>query len=148
MGSPIDTTGCLELRYQICLKGGVIVRSRNIQADILNVLLDGNVHTTREIASEVEVSQSTVKRHIQTLAYRYNIETFHGGDKKGGVQLIVEAQVSLKGLNNNDLQLIIRAIDSLQGSSMAVKVFSKRLKLQLKQGEVNENYSEKRKWAL
>lgn len=102
------------------------MRSRNIQADILAVLSDGKIHTTYEIAEEVETSQITVKRHIQDLAYRYNIKTFHGGDKKGGVRL-VKNEISLDGLSNDDLQRIIEAIGLLQNPSMAIKVFAKRL---------------------
>lgn len=108
------------------------MRSRNIQADLLNILFDGKVHTTKELAEKIEVSQITVKRHIQSLSYRYDIETFHGGDKKGGVKLNVDKQVSLKGLTDNDLQQIIGAIESLQDSSMAIKLFTKRMLAQLK----------------
>ena len=111
------------------------MRSRNIQADILACLSDGKFHTTNEIAQEIEVCQKTVKRHIQSLAYRHNIETFCGGDRKGGVRLVEEKKVSLKGLSNNDLQLIIGAIDLLQESNLAIKVFSNRLKLQLEREE-------------
>jgi predicted DNA-binding transcriptional regulator YafY len=63
------------------------LRSSSITADILNVLTDGKIHTMKEIAREVEVSESTVKRHIQSLSYRYPVETFKGGDKRGGVYL-------------------------------------------------------------
>ena len=63
------------------------MRSSSITADILNVLMDGKVHTTQSIADEVEVSRKTVKRHIQSLSFRYPIETFCGGEKKGGVFL-------------------------------------------------------------
>lgn len=105
--------------------------SRNIQADILDVLSDGKLHTLNEIAEKVEVCKMTVYRHIQALTYRHNIETFHGGDKKGGVRLITDNKVSIEGLDSNDLQHIINALESLQDSSMAVKVFAKRLQLQL-----------------
>jgi len=63
------------------------LRSSSITADILNVLMDGKIHTMREIADELGVSWRTVQRHIQSLSYRYPIETFCGGEKRGGVYL-------------------------------------------------------------
>ena len=125
------------------------MKSRNIQADILAVISDGKVHTTNEIAEKIEVSQITVKRHIQSLAYSHNIETFHGGDRKGGVRLITDKQISLKGLDNDELQLIIEAIESLQDSNMAIKVFTTRLKSQLQKKENgNENFEAEKKRAI
>lgn len=56
------------------------VRSSSIIADILHFISDGKFHTLQEIADEVEVSRITAYRHIQSLSYRYNIESFHGGD--------------------------------------------------------------------
>ena len=61
------------------------LKKSSITADILNILSDCKVHTMQEIADEVEVSEKTVRRHIQSLSYRYPIETFRGGDKRGGV---------------------------------------------------------------
>ena len=63
------------------------LRKSSITADILNILSDCKVHTTKDIADEIEVSQKTVKRHIQSLSYRYPIQTFCGGINRGGVYL-------------------------------------------------------------
>ena len=63
------------------------LKSRSITADILNVLLDGNMHTMQEIADYVETSERTVRRHIASLSYRFPIETFCGGIERGGVKL-------------------------------------------------------------
>ena len=63
------------------------LRRASITADILNVLTDGKIHKMREIAEIVEVSETTVRNHIRSLSYRYPIETFRGGEKKGGVYL-------------------------------------------------------------
>ena len=63
------------------------LRASSITADILNVLSDGKKHTMREIALELEVNERTVRRHIQSLSYRYPIETFCGGIDRGGVWL-------------------------------------------------------------
>ena len=63
------------------------LKASSITADILNVLSDGKKHTMQEIAEVVEVSERTVRRHIQSLSYRYPIETFCGGIERGGVWL-------------------------------------------------------------
>ena len=63
------------------------LRASSITADILNVLSDGKKHTMCEIAEIVEVSERTVRRHIQSLSYRYPIQTFCGGIDRGGVYL-------------------------------------------------------------
>lgn len=104
-----------------------MVKSRNIQADILDILADGKIHTSREIAEIIEVSQITVKRHIQALAYRHNIHTFNGGDKKGGVQLITK-KLNIDYLKNDDLQLIIEQLELLQNSNVNVKRFVNSLR--------------------
>ncbi len=106
------------------------MRSKNIQADILAILNDGKVHSMQDIANQIESCRRTVIRHIQSLSFRYNIETFVGGDKKGGVQLI-KKEVSLNGLSDNDLQQIITTLQSLQDCSIAVKTFAKRLQLHI-----------------
>ena len=117
------------------------MKSRNIMADIISILKDGKFHTTSEIASEVDVCTRTVKRHIESLSYRFNISTFRGGVKKGGIKLIVEKSISIEGVTNNELQLIISTLDSLQESTMGIKTFSNRLKIHLKIREKDENYT-------
>lgn len=99
------------------------MRNRNIQADILNYISDGKLHTTKEIASEIEISQITVKRHIQALSYRFNIETFKGGIDKGGVRLIPDENVKTNYLSEYELQLIVSKLSSLQVDSPNIKKF-------------------------
>lgn len=89
-------------------------------ADILNVLSDGKVHTLQEIADDVEVSYHTVQRHIQSLAYRYPIETFRGGDKKGGVYLDKKYLYQGKIRSRDELQIISQALELLQKSGSDV----------------------------
>lgn len=105
-----------------------MVKSRNIQADILDILADGKIHTSREIAESIEVSQITVKRHIQALAYRHNIHTFNGGDKKGGIQLISKKSVDVDYLSCDELQLIIEQLELLQNSDVNIKRFVNSLR--------------------
>ena len=92
------------------------LRKSSITADILNFISDGKVHTYQEIADEVEVSYSTVRRHIQSLSYRYPIETFCGGDKRGGVYLDKKYLHQGKIRSRDELQIISQALELLQKS--------------------------------
>ena len=92
------------------------LKKSSITADILHVLNDGKEHTLIEIAEIVEVSERTVRRHIQSLSYRYPIETFKGGDKRGGVFLDKSAIHQGKILSRDELQIISKALRLLQES--------------------------------
>ena len=92
----------------------------SITADILSLLSDGKVHTLQEIADEVEVSKITVHRHIQSLSYRYPIETFCGGINRGGVYLDKDYIYQGSTLTNDELQLINKALLLLQGQNACV----------------------------
>ena len=92
------------------------LRKSSITADILHVLNDGKIHTMQQIADEVEVSERTIRRHIQSLSYRYPIETFKGGDKRGGVFLDKSAIHQGKLLTRDELQIISKALRLLQES--------------------------------
>ena len=92
------------------------LKKSSITADILNILSDCKVHTLQEIADEVEVHKNTVAKHIQSLSYRYPIETFHGGDKRGGVFLDKSAIHQGKILSRDELQIISKALRLLQES--------------------------------
>ena len=122
------------------------LKKSRITADILNILTDGKVHTFDEIAEKVEVHKNTVYRHIQSLSYRYPIETFHGGDRKGGVYLDKKYIYQGKIRSRDELQIISQALELLQKSSSDVdqELLSKLIteyalptKLQEK-GEANE----------
>lgn len=90
------------------------LRSSSITADILNVLMDGKIHTMGEIARIVEVSRQTVHKHIQSLSYRYPIETFFGGDKRGGVYLDKAYIADGKVFTRAELQFGAKVFGSLQ----------------------------------
>lgn len=96
------------------------IRSSSLTADILNVLHDGKVHTMSEIACKVECSRQTVHKHIQSLSYRYPIETFCGGDKKGGVYLDKKYLHQGKIRSRDELQIISQALELLQKSGSEV----------------------------
>lgn len=103
------------------------MRSRNIQADILDCLSDYKVHTFQSIADAVECSYSSVKRHIQALSYRFNIESFRGGIDRGGVRLIPDESIKTNYLKEDELQLIMSKLESLQDSSPNIKKFVKSI---------------------
>ena len=90
------------------------LKMSSITADILNILSDGKVHTMQEISDEIEVSRRTVIRHIQSLSYRFPIETFCGGINRGGVYLDKDYIYQGKTLSIDELQIINNALSLLQ----------------------------------
>lgn len=90
------------------------LKKSSITADILNILSDCEIHNAQEIADEIEVSKKTVYRHIQSLSYRYPIQTFRGGINRGGVCLDKNYLIQGKALTNDELQLINKALTLLQ----------------------------------
>ena len=89
------------------------LRSSSITADILNFLSDGKLHTLSEIAKEIEVHKNTVYKHIQSLSYRYPIQTFCGAHK-AGVKLDTNYIQQGRILTKDELQLINKALTLLQ----------------------------------
>ena len=96
------------------------LKKSSITADILNILSDNKVHTLQEIADKVEISKMTVRRHIQSLSYRYPIETFCGGINRGGVYLDKDYVYQGSTLTNDELQLINNALLLLQKQGVGV----------------------------
>lgn len=90
------------------------LRSSSITADILNVLTDGKIHKMHEIAEIVEVSERTVRNHIKSLSYRYPIETFRGGENKGGVYLEKDYIISGHIFTKAELQFGAKVFSSLK----------------------------------
>lgn len=88
--------------------------SSSITADILNILSDGKLHKMKDIAEEVEVHINTVRKHIQSLSYRYPIETFCNGEKGRGVIMDTKYLHQGKIRSNDELQLIEKALKFLQ----------------------------------
>lgn len=89
------------------------LRSSSITADILNFLSDGKLHTLSEIAKEIEVHKNTVYKHIQSLSYRYPIQTFCGAHN-AGVKLDTNYIQQGRILTKDELQLINKALTLLQ----------------------------------
>ena len=91
-------------------------KSSSVTADILNYVSDGKIHSMKQIADEIEVSERTVRRHIRSLAYRYPIETFCGGINRGGVFLDTKYIVQGKIITLEKLQILDKALILLQKS--------------------------------
>src|SRR5574344_2079211 len=89
-------------------------KSSSTTADILNFISDCKLHTLQEIADEVEISKKTIRRHIQSLSYRYPIQTFCGGINRGGVYLDKSYLYQGKTLTVDELQVINKALTLLQ----------------------------------
>lgn len=96
------------------------LKKSSITADILNILSDSKIHSMQEIADEVEVSYKTINRHIQSLSYRYPIQTFRGGKNYGGVILDKNYIHQGKILSIEELQLINKALVLLQKTESEV----------------------------
>ncbi len=99
------------------------MRRRDVQADILALLQNGRIWTIQRIADEIEIHYSTAFRHIHALSYRFNINIFRGGEKKGGVQLIIERKVSVENLNNRELDLIIVQLLQIKEKTESIEKF-------------------------
>lgn len=101
-----------------------ILKSSDISADLLFYLEDGKRHTYAELAEKIECSLITIRRHIQSLAYKnLNIEITHGGIDGGGVRLIPDENVKTNYLSEDELQLIVSKLSSLQVDSPNIKKF-------------------------
>lgn len=96
------------------------LRSSSITADILNFLSDGKLHSLSEIAKEVEVHRNTVYKHIQSLSYRYPIQTFCGAHNSG-VKLDINYIQQGRILTKDELQLINKALILLQKNESGTK---------------------------
>lgn len=103
------------------------MRKREIQADILAILLDGKVCTIKEIAEELEVHYNTVYNHIHDLSYRFNIRIYKGGVNKGGVQLIIEKSINIEQIQNEELYVIYLKLMEIKAKSNGILLFISRL---------------------
>ncbi len=112
------------------------MRSRNIQAAILEFLSDNKLHNYQSIADEVECSYSTVRRHIEALSYRFNIQTFCGGVDIGGVKLM-DKKVDVNYLKDDELKLIINQLELLQNSNSNIKKFIQSLSAKIEKEKEN-----------
>ena len=101
------------------------LRASSITADILNVLSDGKRHTMQEIAQTLEVSERTVRRHIQSLSYRYPIETFCGGIERGGVKLDKNCCDGTRIFTKEERSVLTKALHILKNIEGSTDVLDK-----------------------
>ena len=97
--------------------GGGKVKSSDVTADILNFIADGKIHTLQEIADEVECSKMTVRRHIDSLRFRFPILHCFGNGKQQGVFLDKTYTSQERIRTNDELQIIHKALVLLQESN-------------------------------
>ncbi len=99
------------------------MRSRYIQNRILAYLSDCKLHTIKEIAEEVEVSYSTVLRHIQDMPDM--VTSYHGGGKnRGGVQLMETDKLN-QIFDAREVGLLLMALKQLPDNIECLKLVEK-----------------------
>ncbi len=91
----------------------------------------------QDICNELEISRSTCLRHLNDLSLHYNIQTFVGGRNTGGVKLIGKKQIDVN-LTDDELQLVIKQLESLQGSKN-IEAFANKLARLIEKEQINES---------
>ncbi len=71
------------------------MRSRSIGCDVLISLLDFKIHTIKELSEKIEVSYSTVFRHIQDLSFKvpYTNNPWKKRLSRGGGRNTIKKQI-------------------------------------------------------
>lgn len=98
------------------------MKRRDIQADIFALISDGQIWKIKRLSEEIEVSYKTIYRHLHDMAYRLDIR-FYTGRLKGGVQLVLERKVSIEKLTNEDIDVIIITLSTLELKSEGIQYF-------------------------
>jgi len=62
-------------------------KSSTLDAEVLYLLLNGEVHTQKDIATKLDVDRKSVYNAIERLRYKFIIHTFRGGRAGGGVYI-------------------------------------------------------------
>jgi len=116
------------------------VKKYDVAASILEILEDNEIHSMNEIAEKLELSRLTVFRHIQTLSLHYDIETFKGGQIRGGVRLKTITKLDVSYLSSNDLQSVMSAIGSLQDPEGNIQRLVKDLANRIRKEQENDRF--------
>ena len=116
------------------------MKKYDVAASILEILEDNEIHSMNEIAEKLELSRLTVFRHIQTLSLHYDIETFKGGQIRGGVRLKTITKLDVSYLSSNDLQSVMSAIGSLQDPEGNIQRLVKDLANRIKKEQENDRF--------
>ena len=116
------------------------MKKYDVEASILEILEDNEIHSMNEIAEKLEISRLTVFRHIQTLSLHYDIETFKGGQIRGGVRLKTITKLDVSYLSSNDLQSVMSAIGSLQDPEGNIQRLVKDLANRIRKEQENDRF--------
>ncbi|MBQ7351850.1 MAG: HTH domain-containing protein [Clostridia bacterium] len=116
------------------------MKKYDVAASILEILEDNEIHSMNEIAEKLELSRLTVFRHIQTLSLHYDIETFKGGQIRGGVRLKTITKLDVSYLSSNDLQSVMSAIGSLQDPEGNIQRLVKDLANRIRKEQENDRF--------
>ena len=116
------------------------MKKYDVTASILEILEDNEIHSMNEIAEKLELSRLTVFRHIQTLSLHYDIETFKGGQIRGGVRLKTITKLDVSYLSSNDLQSVMSAIGSLQDPEGNIQRLVKDLANRIRKEQENDRF--------
>ncbi len=103
------------------------MRSRYIHNRILAHLSDCKLHTIQELAEEIEVSYSTVFRHIQDMTEM--VTTYQGGGKnRAGVQLLHTDKLN-QIFHAREVALLLQGLKALPESNECSKLMEKLIRL-------------------
>ena len=98
------------------------MKRRDIQADILALISNGQNWKIKRLSEEIEVSYKTIYRHLHDMAYRLDIR-FYTGRLNGGVQLILERKISIELLTDEDIELIIITLSTVAKTNERITQF-------------------------
>ena len=98
------------------------MKRRDIQADILALISNGQIWKIKRLSEEIEVSYKTIYRHLHDMAYRLDIR-FYTGRLNGGVQLILERKISIELLTDEDIELIIITLSTVAKTNERITQF-------------------------
>jgi len=119
------------------------VKKYDVEASILEILEDNEIHSMNEIAEKLEISRWTVYRHIETLSLHYDIEIYRGGAIKGGVRLKTITKIDVSYLSSDDLQSVIEAIGLLQDPQGNIQRLVDDLANRIRKEQENYEYSKR-----
>ena len=89
------------------------MKKRYIPTEILFYLSDGLIHTASDLARKIEVSEKTIRRHIQELSISYPINVEIGGYGGGGGYRLETKKCNILLYTKEELEMIIEALEHL-----------------------------------
>ena len=102
------------------------MRKRYVQGEILFYLSNGKLHTTRELAENVEVSEMTIRRHISDLSIKFPIVTNKGGIGGGGGIQMNKNGCTFSVFTDRELKIILQGLELMEQEE-TVLAFTKKI---------------------